>query len=95
MSPISLMTKLQTVIDLITSKNLYLMILAIIAFLTLIFITTNGSNKKESKRAYILLYLAVAIFIIVQYGNSARSLLDYAINEVFITYYFPNIVIYM
>lgn len=89
------MTKLQTVIDLITSKNLYLMILAIIAFLTLIFITTNGSNKKESKRAYILLYLAVAIFIIVQYGNSARSLLDYAINEVFITYYFPNIVIYL
>ena len=32
MSPLSLMTKLQTVFDLITSKNLYLMILAIVIF---------------------------------------------------------------
>ena len=53
MSPLSLMTKLQTVFDLITSKNLYLMILAAIVILTIIFITTNGSNRKQSKRTYI------------------------------------------
>ena len=50
MSPLSLITKLQTVFDIITSRNLYLMILAIIVFLTIIFITTNGSNRKQSKR---------------------------------------------
>ena len=95
MSPLSLMTKLQTVFDLITSKNLYLMILAAIVILTIIFITTNGSNRKQSKRTYILLYLAAFIFIAVQYGSSFMTLVDYAINEVFITYYFPNIVIYL
>ena len=95
MSPLSLMTKLQTVFDLITSKNLYLMILAIIVFFTIIFITTNSSNKKQSKRTYILLYLAGFIFIAIQYGSSFITLVDYAINEVFITYYFPNIVIYL
>ncbi len=94
MSPLSLITKLQTVFDLITSKNLYLMILALIVFLTIIFITTNGSNRKQSRITYILLYLAAFIFIGVQYGSSILTLIDYAINEVFITYYFPNIVIY-
>ena len=95
MNPLSLITKLQTVFEVITSKNLYLMILVVIAFLTLLFITTNGSNRKQSKRAYILLYLAGFIFLAVQYGSSFLALLDYAINEVFITYYFPNIVIYI
>lgn len=95
MSPLSLITKLQTVFDLITSKNLYLMILALIIVLTIIFITTNGSNRKQSKKTYILLYLAGFIFIVFQYGSSFMTLLDYAINEVFITYYFPNIVIYL
>lgn len=95
MKDLSLITKLQTVFDLVTSKNLYLMILAIIVFLTIIFITTNGSNRKQSRRTYILLYIAAFIFIGVQYGSSMMPLIDYAINEVFITYYFPNIVIYL
>ena len=95
MRDLSLMTKLQTVFELITSRNLYLMILAIIVLLTIIFITTNGSNPKQSKEAYILLYLAGFIFIGFQYGSDLLNLVDYAINEVFITYYFPNIVIYL
>ncbi len=95
MGQLSLITKLQTVFNLVTSKNLYLMILVLLIFLTIIFITTNGSNRKQSKRTYILLYLAAFIFIAVQYGSSFTTLVDYAINEVFITYYFPNIVIYL
>ncbi len=95
MRDLSLITKLQTVFDLITSRNLYLMILVLLVFLTIIFITTNGSNRKQSKKAYILLYLAGFIFIAFQYGGSILTLIDYAINEVFITYYFPNIVIYL
>lgn len=95
MRDLSLITKLQTVFDLITSRNLYLMILVLLVFLTIIFITTNGSNRKQSKKAYILLYLAGFIFIAFQYGSSILTLIDYAINEVFITYYFPNIVIYL
>ena len=71
------------------------MILAAIVILTIIFITTNGSNRKQSRRTYILIYLAGFIFIAFQYGSSFMTLLDYAINEVFITYYFPNIVIYL
>ena len=95
MKDLSLITKLQTVFNLIASKNLYLMILVLIIFLTILFITTNGSNRKQSKKAYILLYLAGFIFIAFQYGSSILTLFDYAINEVFITYYFPNIVIYL
>ena len=95
MKELSLITKLQTVFDLITSRNLYLMILALIVIITIVLITTNGSNRKQSKRTYILLYLAGFIFIGVEYGKDILTLIDYAINEVFITYYFPNIVIYL
>ena len=95
MSPLSLITKLENVVNLITSKNLYLLILVLITILTLFFITTNGSNRKQSKKAYILLYVAALIFVVVEYGSSIITLINYAINEVFITYYFPNIVIYL
>ncbi len=95
MKELSLITKLQTVFDLVTSRNLYLMILALIVIITIVLITTNGSNRKQSKRTYILLYLAGFIFIGVEYGKDILTLIDYAINEVFITYYFPNIVIYL
>ena len=95
MKELSLITKLQTVFDLVTSRNLYLMILALIVIITIVLITTNGSNRKQSNRTYILLYLAGFIFIGVEYGKDILTLIDYAINEVFITYYFPNIVIYL
>ena len=95
MSPLSLITKLQTVFDFITSRNLYLMILVVLVFLTIIFITTNGSNRKQSKKTYIILYLAFFAFIGIQYGESIVTVLDYAVNEIFYTYYFPNIVIYL
>ena len=71
------------------------MIPALIVIITIVLITTNGSNRKQSKRTYILLYLAGFIFIGVEYGKDILTLIDYAINEVFITYYFPNIVIYL
>ena len=95
MSPLSLITKLQTVFDFITSRNLYLMILVVLVFLTIIFITTNGSNRKQSKKTYIILYLAAFAFIEIQYGESIITVLDYAVNEIFFTYYFPNIVVYL
>ena len=95
MSPLSLITKLQTVFDFITSRNLYLMILVVLVFLTIIFITTNGSNRKQSKKTYIILYLAAFAFIGIQYGESIVTVLDYAVNEIFFTYYFPNIVVYL
>ncbi len=95
MSPLSLFNQLQTVFNLITSKNVYLMILALITILIIFFVTTNGSNRKQSKKAYIFLYLAAIIFIAIQYGESILTVLSYAVNEIFINYYFPNIVIYL
>ena len=71
------------------------MILVVLVFLTIIFITTDGSNRKQSKKTYIILYLAFFAFIGIQYGESIVTVLDYAVNEIFYTYYFPNIVIYL
>lgn len=95
MGPLSFIEKIQMVGNLIVSSPLYSVALLVILFLLYLFITTNGSNKKESRKAYMLIYLAACVFFAFQYGNSFLSLIDYTVNQMFITYYFPNIVIYL
>ncbi len=95
MTPLSFIEKIQMVGNLIMSSPLYLIALLVILFLLYLFITTNGSNKKESKKAYMLIYLSACVFFAFQYGSSFASLVDYTVNQIFITYYFPNILTYL
>ena len=95
MSPASLLEKLQSVWEVIASSPLYGIAFFIILFLVFLFITTNKTNKKQSKITYFIIYLAIFIYFFVQYGSSIQSLFDYAINQFFINYYFPNIIIYL
>lgn len=95
MSPVSLNEKLKIIWSVITSSPLYLIFFVAIAVLVFLFSTTNNSNKKQSRKTYFLIYLAFFIYLAIQYGNSFSTLVDYAVNQVFIGYYFPNIVIYI
>ncbi len=95
MSPLSFQEKLQMIWEIISSSPLYTIALIIIVFLIYLFATTNNKNKKQSKKAYIFLYIAAFIFFAVQYGGSAAHLVEYAMNQMFIGYYFPNIMLYL
>ncbi len=95
MNPLSIIEQLKFIWELITSSPLYAIAFIIICFLVYLFATTNRSNQKESKKAYILIYVAAFIFFAIQYGKSFASLLDYAINQMFISYYFPTIIVYL
>ncbi len=95
MNPLSFSEKMQLIWEIISSSPLYMIALLIIFFLIYLFVTTNSMNKKESKKAYLLIYLAAFIFFIIQYGSSFGNLLDYTLNQMFIAYYFPNIIIYL
>ena len=95
MSPLSLFSKLKIAWDVMMSSPLYAIAFFLLLFLVFLFSTTNKENAKQSKKTYLLIYLAIAIYFLVQYGSSIGTLIDYAINQVFITYYFPNIVIYL
>lgn len=95
MSPVSLDEKLKIIWSVISSSPLYLIFFVAIAVLVFLFSTTNNANKKQSRKTYLLIYTAFFIYLIIQYGESFSTLVDYAVNQVFIGYYFPNIVIYI
>ena len=95
MSPVSLNEKLNIIWSVISSSPLYIVFLLAIVVLVYLFSTTNNANKKQSRKTYFLIYSAFFIYLVVQYGNSFGTLVDYAVNQVFISYYFPNIVIYI
>lgn len=95
MSPVSLNEKLNIIWSVISSSPLYIVFFLAIAVLIYLFSTTNNANKKQSRKTYFLIYSAFFIYLVVQYGNSFGTLVDYAVNQVFIGYYFPNIVIYI
>ena len=95
MSPVSLDEKLKIIWSVISSSPLYLIFFVAIAVLVFLFSTTNNANKKQSRKTYLLIYTAFFIYLVIQYGESFSTLVDYAINQVFIGYYFPNIVIYI
>ena len=95
MSPVSLNEKLKIIWSVISSSPLYLIFFVAIALLVYLFSTTSSFNKKQSRKTYILVYSAFFIYLAIQYGGSLSTLIDYAVNQVFIGYYFPNIVIYI
>ena len=95
MSPVSLDEKLKIIWSVISSSPLYLIFFVAIAVLVFLFSTTNNANKKQSRKTYFLIYSAFFIYLAIQYGESFSTLVDYAVNQVFIGYYFPNIVIYI
>ncbi len=95
MSPVSLDEKLKIIWSVISSSPLYLIFFVAIAVLVFLFSTTNNINKKQSRKTYFLIYSAFFIYLAIQYGGSFSTLVDYAVNQVFIGYYFPNIVIYI
>lgn len=95
MSPVSLDEKLKIILSVISSSPLYLIFFVAIAVLVFLFSTTNNINKKQSRKTYFLIYSAFFIYLAIQYGGSFSTLVDYAVNQVFIGYYFPNIVIYI
>ena len=82
MSPVSLDEKLKIIWSVISSSPLYLIFFVAIAVLVFLFSTTNNANKKQSRKTYLLIYTAFFIYLIIQYGESFSTLVDYAVNIV-------------
>ena len=94
MSQISLGEKLAIIWKMISSSYIYLIVLGLFVFLGFLFMTTNGSNKKQSKKTYALIYIFVFLAIVIQYGQGFASFFDYLMNHLFVIFYFPNIAVY-
>ena len=52
MKQLSLLDKLKVVVDLTSSDKTYIIVICLLAFLSILFATTNRKNAKESKKTY-------------------------------------------
>ncbi len=94
MTEISLLDKLKVVFSM--STNVFnIAILVFLAFISFLFITTNKNNAKESKKAYLMLYVILFIVILAKYYNGVSTMFDYFMNNLFTVIYFPNIAVFI
>lgn len=95
MSNISFFDKLKILTDVISSSGIFIVFILLFIVLGFLFITTNKSNCKSSRRVYILMYIAIILFLTFTYKESLGKMFDYMMNNFFIVVYFPNLAIYL
>lgn len=95
MADISFFEKLKVLVDVSSSSGLCIASIFIILFMAFIMITTNRKNSKGTKLFCGVVYAALIILILIQYGTSLSSMFDYMMNNFFIVVYFPNLAIYL
>lgn len=95
MKQLSLLDKLKVVVDLTSSDKTYIIVICLLAFLSILFATTNRKNAKESKKTYGIIYIISLIAIIIKYHASLSTMYDNMMNNIFVIIYFPNISVYL
>ena len=95
MSNMSFIDKLKILTDVISSSGIFIVFILLFIVLGFLFITTNKSNSKSSRRVYILMYIAIILFLIITYKESLQEMFDYMMNNFFIVVYFPNLAVYL
>ncbi len=94
MNKMSLIDKIKILIE--VSKNSYWFLIAILFLIGygIVLLKTNKINQKRNKKIYLLFSLSVLVLLIVFYHSSINHLLNYLMDNIFISIMFPNIAIY-
>lgn len=95
MKQLSILDKLKVVFDLTKSNKIFILVIALLIFLSIMFIATNKKNIKKNKKIFIGIYVLVLATIIIIYNNSILDMWDSMMNNLFIIFYFPNISVYV
>lgn len=95
MKQLSLLDKLKVVIDITSSDKTYIIVICLLAFLSILFATTNKKNAKESKKTYSIIYIIAIVAILIKYYSSLSTMYDNMVNNLFIVVLFPNISVYL
>ena len=94
MKRLSLLDKLKIFWDVSQSSYLFAVLLIVLIILAYIFLATNKKNAKKNKMIYIGVTITVLVFITFLYQSSIKQLLDYLIDNLFISILYPNFAIY-
>ena len=95
MTTTTILEKFKIIYEVSKSSGLFIAILAFLALLAIVSLKTNKNNAKKSKRLYLLVYVIVGIFIVLNYYESFGKMFTYMMDNFFIVVYFPNLAIYL
>ena len=95
MTKMSFMDKIQVLIDITSSSNIFIVVILSLLFLAYMFITINKKNLKNSKFTYFLIYDIVIASLLFTYRKSLGNMFDYLVDNLFIIIYFPNLAVYL
>lgn len=94
MTRMSLGEKLGIFCDVLLKNHLSMVILILLLVIAYMFITTNKKNAETTKKAYIIIYTGLVVFVLVTFSTHIFKFFDYMMNNFFIAVYFPNLAIY-
>lgn len=95
MEKLSFFDKIKVLFDVSLSSKLFLLVIAFIIFIGVVFYTTNKKNYKTTRSIYIVCMLFIVVFLIMSYYSSIGNLIDNLMNNIFILIYFPNLAVYV
>ena len=95
MEKLSFFDKLKVLLDVSLSSKLFLLVIAFIIFIGVVFYTTNKKNYKTTRTIYLVCMLFIVVFLIMSYYSSIGKLIDNLMNNIFILIYFPNLAVYV
>lgn len=94
MMPISLIEKLKTIYNMISSNSLFLIALIITGILLLLIAISLIRHKKINIKLFLFIWLLITILIIIKYHKFILALGDSLIENVLMAIYFPNFAIF-
>ena len=94
MKRLSLLDKLKVFWDVSKSSYWFAILLIGLIIIAYIFLSTNKKNAKKNKTIYIGITITVLVLLSFLYHSSLTQLLNYLIDNLFISILYPNFAIY-
>ncbi len=94
MNRLSLLDKIKILIEVSKSSYWFFIVLFLLVGMGFILFKTNKQTAKKNKKIYILFSALIFIIVLITFQSSLNHLLDYLMNNIFISIFFPNFAIY-
>ena len=94
MSKISLLKKLQLLLDVSTSSYWLLLGMGIFLGIGVFLFTSTHKNKKQNKMIYLVFSFVLCAFLVILYHKSLNKVFEYLMDNLFVMLLFPNYVFY-
>ncbi len=94
MKKLSLFDKIRILISVSKTSSWSFLVLLLLIIIGIIFFTTNKRTAQRNKKIYIILTGMIGIVVLIAYQSSINHLINYLMDNIWISIMFPNLAIY-